>query len=93
MSYSFAITAASKDEAGKKVEEELGKVVEAQPVHEHDRQAAQDAAEAFINALAEPGEEQQIAVSVSGSLGWTDETARNFTSTSVSVYARIEAKT
>lgn len=37
MSYSFSITAESKDEAGKKVEAELAKIVEAQPVHDFDR--------------------------------------------------------
>jgi hypothetical protein len=44
MSYSFSITAKTKGEAGEKVEAELAKVVNGQPSHEADRQAAQDAA-------------------------------------------------
>jgi hypothetical protein len=56
MSYSFSVTASSKDEAGKKVDAELANVVNGQPTHKHDRQAAQDAAEAFINVLREPAE-------------------------------------
>lgn len=70
MSYSFSITAADQDEAGKKVEAELAKVVQQQPVHEADRQAAQDAAEGIINSLPAPGEGKEMVVYVSGSLGW-----------------------
>lgn len=87
MSYSFGITAATKDEAGVKVEAELAKVVENQPSHAADRQAAQDAAEAFIDVLKEPAEGECINVSMCGSLGWTD--ANNFTHASVNVSAYV----
>lgn len=70
MSYSFSITANTKDEAGVKVEEQLAAVVLAQPNHIVDRQAAQDAAEAFIDVLAEPSETEQIVVHVNGSVSW-----------------------
>jgi altronate dehydratase len=66
MSYSFQVKAASKVEAAKKVEEQLDLVVQSQPVHAADRQAAQDAAHAFINLLAEPAEGQLVAVNVQG---------------------------
>lgn len=95
MSYSFAVRAATKDEAGKKVEEELGKVVASQPVHDFDRQAAQDAAEAFIEKLVDPAEGQEVFVYVSGSLGWKDvgdDAAGKFASANISVQASIQPK-
>jgi hypothetical protein len=94
MSYSFSITAATKDEAGVKVEAELGKVVESQPSHAADRQAAQDAAEAFIGVLTEPGEGECIRVDMWGSLGWRGESGDGiFISAQVNVNAYIAAKT
>lgn len=94
MSYSFSTTAATKDEAGKKVEEQLAQVVQSQPVHEADRQAAQDAAEGMINCLAEPGEGQEIIVYVSGSLGWSGSYPDSYTLTNsnVSVQASVRDK-
>lgn len=93
MSYSFSATAATKDEAGKKVEEKLAEVVASQPVHDFDRQTAQDAAEAVIEHLASPGEDQEVVVHVSGSLGWSNEPAANsFTSASLSISASILPK-
>ena len=71
MSYSFSVTAETKDEAGKKVETEFEKVCGSQHVHGIDRQAAQDAAEAFVNLLGEPSPDEQISVSVSGWLSWS----------------------
>lgn len=90
MSYSFSIQAATKDEAGIKVETELGKVVTSQPSHAADRQAAQNAAEAFIDVLREPGEGQHIGVSMSGSLSW--QAADVFTGASVNISAFIARK-
>lgn len=91
MSYSFSITANTKDEAGVKVEAELANVVNGQPVHQADRQAAQNAAESFINMLADPGETECIVVSVSGSLGWRAEGV--FTSANVNVSASLWPRT
>lgn len=91
MSYSFRITASSKDEAGVMVEAELGNVVNAQPSHAADRQAAQDAAEAFIDVLREPGEGECVGVSMSGSLSWQTEGV--FTSASVNVNVWVGPKT
>jgi hypothetical protein len=91
MSYSFSITAKTKDEAGLKVEAELAKVVDQQRSHSADRQAAQDAAEAFIDVLADPGEGEEIFVSVNGSVAYYGHTApHRFTSASVSVNASIQ---
>jgi|HubBroStandDraft_1064217.scaffolds.fasta_scaffold328622_1 hypothetical protein len=90
MSYSFAIQADTKDEAGVKVEAELGKVVEGQPSHAFDRQAAQDAAEAFIDVLRDPKEGEYVGVSMSGSLSWQETNV--FTGASVNVSAFIARK-
>lgn len=95
MSYSFSVKAANRDDAGKKVEDELAKVVQSQPVHEGDRQAAQDAAEGMIDCVPEPGEGEEIIVNVSGSLGWKgsypDSHVINSAHVSVSVSVRDKA--
>lgn len=90
MSYSFGVTANSKDEAGAKVATELSKVVESQPMHAADKDAAQCAAVAFIAALREPGESECVGVSMSGSLCWQSEGM--FTSASVNISAYIAPK-
>ncbi len=91
MSYSFSIKADSKDEAAKLVEAELAKVVEQQPVHAADYQAAQEVAEGFIAILADPGESEQISVSVYGSLSWRTEGV--LTGANVNVSASIVQRT
>lgn len=90
MSYSFNVTADTKDQAGEMVEAELGKVVLTQPVHDNDRQAAQDAAEAAINLLVEPKDGECVRVSVSGYLSWVAENA--FVSASINVTVGIGPK-
>jgi hypothetical protein len=90
MSYSFSILADTKDDAGVKVEAELGKVVTAQPSHEYDRQAAQNAAEAFIDVLRDPREGECVGVSMSGSLIWREGYV--FTGASVNVNAWVGPK-
>ena len=91
MSYSFTVVAGSKDEAGVKTEAELQRVVEAQSIYEIDRQAAQDAIEAFVDVLADPDDNQEIHVSVSGSLSWRDD--KHIVGASVNVYATLQTKT
>lgn len=73
MSYSFNVTAKTKDEIGIKVEAELEKVVSSQPTHEVDRQVAQDAAEALVDILTNTEENEIISVNVSGSVSWQGE--------------------
>lgn len=90
MSYSFGIQADSKGEVAGLVEAELDKVVASQPIHENDRKVAQDAAEACVEQLVEPGEGEVVSVSVSGSLGWRAE--GEFTSANVSVSASVRQK-
>jgi hypothetical protein len=90
MSYSFSITADTKDKAGVKVEAELAKVVNGQPSHESDRQAAQDAAERFIDVLRDLREGEHIGLSMSGSLSWQETGV--FTGASVNISAYIAPK-
>lgn len=88
MSYSFHIRAASKDEASKKVAEQLEKVATSQPIHAGDQEAAQAAANAFIG-LVRDDDTQDIAVSVNGSC-WSVEAG--FNSVGFGVTASLIAK-
>lgn len=90
MSYSFSVTAATKAEAKEKIAEEFDKVLASQPVHQVDRATTQAAAEAFVDMLVDPNEDQQVSVSVNGWVGWRAE--GEFTSASGSVTASITAK-
>jgi len=89
MSYSFTVRAASKEEAISKVAAELDKVVELQAVHAADREQAQTAAEAFIAVVPDPKDDQDLSVSVSGSL---TSTVAGVVGGSISVSAEVVAK-
>lgn len=71
MSYSFSGRGATKAEVMEKVAAELDKVVAGQPIHAADRAQAQAAAQAFLDVLPDANGEQDIYVSVSGSVGWS----------------------
>lgn len=90
MSYSFSVTADTKDEASEKVEAELDVVVSAQAVHTADRQAVQDTVKAFLAVLRDLKDNEHVYVYVSGSLAWQDGDV--FVGASVSVSAQIELK-
>lgn len=92
MSFSFEITAYSKNEAGSKVESKLAEIVAGQPAHAHDRQAVQDAAEGQINLLSEPTSTEEIHVSISGALSWQGTEQKVFLSSSVNISARVRAQ-
>ena len=70
MSYSFSVQAPSKAEVLSKVEAELARVVDNQPIHAADQQQAQAAAAAFV-ALMPDDATKDVYVSVSGSISWT----------------------
>jgi hypothetical protein len=96
MSYSFAITGISKVDAAAKVAAEFDQVIVNQPTHAADKEGAVAAANAFINLLGEPGDGEQIAVFMYGSLGWDhsepssgDTMPTAFLSGNVSVSASI----
>jgi hypothetical protein len=91
MSYSFSITASSKDDAIGKVDAEFDKVVDSQPTHRADRDIAQDALEHILQVLINPSDNENVYVSCSGSISWREENA--FTGVSVNVSASVRAKT
>lgn len=90
MSYSFSFSAGTKGTACVKVADELAAVVKGQPSHEADREAAQNTAEAFIGVLREPGDDERINVSMSGSLSWSEPNV--FSGANISVNAWIGPK-
>lgn len=90
MSYSFNVTASSKVEAKEKVAAEFDTILASQPVHAADRASAQAAADAFVDLVKEPGEGEEIAVTVNGYVSWRDE--GEFTGASVGVSANVRAK-
>ena len=94
MSYSFAITGATKAEAAAKVAAEFDQVVANQPGHAADKDGAVAAAEVFINLLRDPCDGEQIAVNMYGSLSWehTDGKPTAFVAGNVSVSASIASK-
>lgn len=73
---------------------ELDKMVGQQPVHEHDQKQAQAVAETFLLLIGEPGEGQQVSVSVCGWLQWNGGVTapHEFTGANVNVSASIVAK-
>lgn len=95
MSYSIVAIAASKVAVLAIVGEKLSAVVEQQPVHAKDIDAAKQAAEAFVSFVEEPGEGKQLRVIVSGYLSWQyispDNEPANFTGANVNVSVQTEA--
>lgn len=74
MSYSFSVRAASKDEVKTMISEKMDEIVQNQQMHVHDRDAAVDAAEAFIDLVTVP-EGRELTVSMNGSVGWDNSVA------------------
>ena len=94
MSYSFSVKAGTKAEMAALISAEFDKVLETQPIHVVDRQAAQEAAKAFLAVVKEPAEGESVAVSVSGSVQWRDANSlapgsQTFIGAGVSVNAYI----
>ena len=93
MSYSFVVSATSKNEAKQKIADEFAKVVLSQPTHESDQIAAVAVGQAFIDVLEDPKEGQEIYVHMNGSLGWHHgRFPKELTHASVSVNASLRAK-
>lgn len=94
MSFSFNARAATKALVLAAVAAEMAKVVEAQPVHKHDAEAVQAAAETYVGLIPEPTDKQDVIVAASGWLEWQDSSENEpaFVGASVSVSARLIAK-
>lgn len=87
MSYSFSVRAKSKDDAAAKSGVSMAEVVEAQPVHKADKDAAIAAVDELLGTVVEPGEDESVTINVSGSLGWRAE--GEFTSANLSVSVAV----
>lgn len=70
MSYSFTIFASTKEKAKAMVAAKLDEVLVQQPVHRADRKQAFTAASAFIDVCEDPGPDEELSVSVHGSVTW-----------------------
>jgi hypothetical protein len=94
MSYSFNVRAHTDEEVIDSIAAEFDKVIASQPIHEADRGQAAAAAEAFLEIIPAPTEDQDYSVSVSGSVGWTGTLGEGavVTSASVQVSASLVAK-
>jgi hypothetical protein len=91
MSYSFSVKAATKDEAKKKVADQMQAVVDNQPVHASDHDAVLVSAKAFIDILGDPNEGDEVHVSVNGYLSWHgDMSQADFIGANVTVAASIK---
>ena len=91
MSYSFNVRAATKALALSAVIAKIDEVVVQQPIHAHDQEAAKAAAETFIGLVRDPGEGEEISVSVNGSVSSYGDTG--FVSAGVGVSASVLTKT
>jgi hypothetical protein len=89
MSYSFSVTAKTKADATRQIREQFDAVVEAQPSHAADKEAAVVAAQTLVRLLAEPHEGDEIHVSMNGSLGWKSEAPEDFLHANFSVNASL----
>jgi len=89
MSYSFSVTASTKDEAKEKIAEQFAKVIEGQPSHAADKDNALAAAGAFIDLLTDVPADHHIAVSMHGSLGWNSDAPDKYTGAGVGVSAHF----
>ena len=67
MSYSFGVRAASLALAAAAIAIELDKVEQSQPIHKRDRKFAEETANNLLSVVAEPADNHEVAVSVSGS--------------------------
>ena len=92
MSYSFNVFAATAAAAALAVSAKLDEVEAQQPIHEADKAHAFVATEALLDLLREPAEDEQISVSVSGSVSKYRAEDDGFNNVSLSVHANVTKK-
>lgn len=83
MSYWFTVRAASKAALIEAARAELAKVIESQPIHAHDADAAFTAIYNVIGLVDEPAEGHVLAANCSGSVYSVDD---SFKGASISVH-------
>jgi hypothetical protein len=94
MSFSFQITAPSKQDATDQTFTELVKVASQQSIHAKDSEQCFAAASAFIALLSDPSDAQEVRVMVNGSLSWTGnlDAITSITAANISVSAYLVDK-
>lgn len=92
MSYSFSVSGATKAAVKQLIADGFKNVVETQPSHAADRDAAVACASAFVDTLADPRDGAEIVVSMHGSLGWKHDVPEEFLSGSIGVSVTLRNK-
>lgn len=69
MSYSINVQGKTADEVREELDSKLAEIIERQPIHARDRDAAVKAVKALLSVVEVP-EGKMYKVSVSGSCGW-----------------------
>lgn len=90
MSFSFAISATSKEAVREAASAEMDKIISGQPDHAHDKDAVVNACAAYADLLNGFEDGDTISVSVSGSLGWSSSSGEHhkYTGAGLSISAR-----
>lgn len=89
MSFSFQVRGATVAIALAAVSAEMAKVVEAQPIHKHDAEAVNAAAEAYAGLLPDDAE-RDVVIACNGYLSWEGPEAEpKFVGVNVGVNARL----
>lgn len=92
MSYSFSVTADTKEDATRLIREKFDEVVVTQPTHAADKEAAVVAAQTLVRLLADPHEGDEIVVSMNGYLSWKSEVPDEFLQASLTVSTQLRNK-
>lgn len=92
MSYSFSVAEATKEAAKQSIADAFDEMVKGQPVHSKDRDPAVAAAQAFVDVLGDPTDEQEVYVNMHGSLGWQHDAPDDITGAGLSISASLRAK-
>lgn len=94
MSYSISFKAPSKAIAKQMADDQISEVVKRDPVHVNDRDAALAALDQMMTVVGEPGELEELSVSLTGSLAgqWVNGSLTVITGAGVSVWVGISPK-
>lgn len=92
MSYSFYVTADTKEDATRQIRDQFDAVVVSQPSHAADKESAVVAAQTLVRLLADPGESDEIFVSMNGSLGWRHDAPDEFLHANVNINTSLRTK-
>lgn len=89
MSYSIRAKGVNKAKALEDVKTKLAEVVASQGIHSRDEAQATATTEAMLGVVADPGENEEVVVSVSGSLSWRGDAANPEAITSANVQVSV----